>query len=215
FFAQKNGPMIVALLAADAEGKLRPTARRTLDAAQFLTPFFEGAGKAVLLVVPRRREAQERALADLVALTPFDLCLLAADGVETSDEVRCRVVAECWSGLENFPAALVAEPWAEAALAHLATASGVVDPVALRVRLLDRHQGRLVAEGSCLGGKLRTRQPLAPAAGQTVWIGLAAEAEVGAATPPERRPSRRVERWSPRLERFYGRGDMQRLLQEL
>src|SRR5207253_9312853 len=108
-----------------------------------------------------------------------------------------------------------ADPWAEAAVADLATASGVVDPIALGVRLLDRHQGRLVAEGSCLNGKLRTRQPVAPVAGQTVWIGLSAEAEVGAATPPERRPSRTVERWSPRLERFYGQGDMQRLLQEL
>src|SRR5439155_26663113 len=147
FFAEKNGPMIVALLAADADGKLRPTARRALEAAQFLTPFFKGASKAALVVVPRRQEAQERALAELTTLTPFDLCFLAVDGADTADEVRCRLVAECWSGLENFPVAVVGEPWSEAALAQLATASGVVDPIALRVRLLDRHQGRLVAEG--------------------------------------------------------------------
>jgi alkylation response protein AidB-like acyl-CoA dehydrogenase/flavin-dependent dehydrogenase/ferredoxin-like protein FixX len=215
FFAEKNGPMIVALLAADADGKLRPTARRALDAAQFLTPYFQGASKAALVVVPRGADILERVLAELTTLTPFDVCLLAVDGADASDEVRCRLVAECWSALENFPVAVVGEPWSEAALAHLATASGVVDPIALRVRLLDRHQGRLVAEGSCAKGKLRTRQTLAPAAGQSVWIGLAGEAEVGAASPPERRPTRRVERWSPRLERFYGQADMQRLLQEL
>jgi electron transfer flavoprotein-quinone oxidoreductase len=209
------GPIIVAVLASDGDGKLRPMARRTLEAAQFLTPFMGGASKAVLLMAPRGPEVQQRALAELAALTSFDICLLAADGAETSDEVRCRILAECWSGLENFPAAVVGEPWAEAGLAQLATASGEVDPIALRVRLLDRHQGRLVAEGLWARGKLRTRQTLTPRTGQTCWIGLSAEAEVGAATPPERRPLRRVERWSPRLDRFYGRGDIQRLLAEL
>jgi alkylation response protein AidB-like acyl-CoA dehydrogenase/flavin-dependent dehydrogenase/ferredoxin-like protein FixX len=215
FFAHNHGTVIVAVLATDADGKLRPTARRTLDAAQFLTPFFDGASKAVLMLVPRRAEAQERALAEIADLTPFDICLLAADGLEMSDEVRCRILAECWSGLENFPVAVVGEPWSEPALARLACTSGNVDPIALRVRLLDRHQGGLAAEGACAKGKLRTRQVLMPAAGQTVWIGMTAEAEVGAAAPPERRPQRRLERWSPRLERFYGQADMQRLLQEL
>jgi len=216
FFADKNGgPVIVAVLAAGADGKLRPTARRTLDAAQFLTPFFQGASKVVLLVVPGQDEAQQRALSELTTLTFFDVCLLAVDGAETPEEVRCRVLAECWSSLENFPAAVVGEPWTEPALATLATASGAVDSIALRVRLLDRHQGRLVVEGTSTKGKLRTRQTLAPAAGQTVWIGLAAEAEVGAATPPQRRSARRVERWLPRLDSFYARDDIRRLLQEL
>lgn len=209
------GPVTVAVLASDETGKLRPTARRTLEAAQFLTPFVGGASKVALLIAPRQADVQQRALAELIALTPFDICILAVEGAEASDEVRCRVLAECWSGLENFPAAVVGEPWSESALAQLATASGEVDPIALRVRLLDRHQGRLVAEGLWARGKLRTRQTLTPRAGQTCWIGLAADGEVGAASPPERRALRQVERWSPRLERFYGRGDVQRLLAEL
>src|SRR5204863_5237839 len=49
----------------------------------------------------------------------------------------------------------------------------------------------------------------------TLWIGLAPEADVGAATRAERQPVRRVECWSPRLERFYGRDDIRRLLKEL
>jgi hypothetical protein len=215
FARHDAGPVIVALLASDAEGKLRPTARRTLEAAQFLTPFVPGAGKAVLLVAPRRADVQQRALAELAALTPFDLCVLAIDGAETSDEVRCRVLAECWSGLENFPAMVVGEPWTESALAQLATASGDIDPLALRARLLERHWGRLTAEGQLARGKLRVRQTLTLRTGQTCWIGLGAEAEFGAASPPERRSLRRVERWSPRLERFYGRDDIRRLLAEL
>jgi alkylation response protein AidB-like acyl-CoA dehydrogenase/flavin-dependent dehydrogenase/ferredoxin-like protein FixX len=214
-FTQKNGETIVAVLAADADGKLRPSARKVLDAAQFLTPFFHGAGKAVLLVVPRRQETQQRALAELTSLTPFDITLLAAEGVEVSDEVRCRVLGECWSRLENFPAAVVGEAWCESALTQLATASGQVEPSALRVRLLDRDRGALSAEGSFARGKLRTRQRLTPFAGQTVWIGLTAEAEVGAAEAPRHGGARRIERWSPQLDRFYGQDDMQRLLQEL
>jgi alkylation response protein AidB-like acyl-CoA dehydrogenase/flavin-dependent dehydrogenase/ferredoxin-like protein FixX len=215
-FAQKNnGPALVALLATDDQGKLHSTARRTLDATQFLAPFFQDARKVVLLVTPGGDETQQRALSELLSITPFDVCVLALDGAGSSDEVRCRALAECFSSLENFPAAVVAEPWTESALAALATASGVIDPVALRVRLLDRHSGRLVTEGFFAKGKLRTRQTLAPQPGQTVWIGLTADAEVGAAMLPEPQPGRRVERWLPRLDRFFNRDDIRRLLQEL
>jgi alkylation response protein AidB-like acyl-CoA dehydrogenase/flavin-dependent dehydrogenase/ferredoxin-like protein FixX len=215
-FARGNGqPPIVAILAAEADGALRPTARKTLEAAQFLTPFVGGASKAVLLLAPAAEEAQHRALAELAALTPFDICLLPADVIGLSDEVRCRLLMECWSSLENFPAAVVAEPWAEDALASQAAAAGAVDPVALRVRLLDRHQGRLVAECSAARGKLRSRQALAPVAGQTLWLCLAADAEVGAVAPPETPADRTIERWRPALERFFGKSDMRRLLDEL
>jgi alkylation response protein AidB-like acyl-CoA dehydrogenase/electron transfer flavoprotein alpha/beta subunit/ferredoxin-like protein FixX len=215
FFSKKNGATIVAVLATDADGKLRPSARKVLDAAQFLTQFFQDAAKAALLVVPRRPEAQQRAIAELAVLTPFDICLLAAEGVEVSDEVRCRVFAECWSRLENFPAAVLGEPWCETAFVQLATSSGQVEPSALRVRLVDRSRGALTVEGSTNRGKLRTRQRLTAVAGQTVWIGLAPEAEVGATTPPRHDGARHIERWSPQLDRFYSQGEMHRLLQEL
>jgi hypothetical protein len=214
---------VVAILATDGDGKLRPTARRALDAVQFLTPFFENSDKIALVMVPRRDEAQQRTLAELTALTPLDICFLALDGAESSDEVRCRVLAECWSGLTNFPAAVVGEPWTEPALMTLATASGKVEPMALRVRSLDRQQGELVAEGVCAKGKLRTRQFI-PRSGEerriigsagTVWFGLTAEAEIGAAPPAQGKATRRIERWTPALERFYARDDMRRLLEDL
>jgi alkylation response protein AidB-like acyl-CoA dehydrogenase/electron transfer flavoprotein alpha/beta subunit len=214
-FAAKGAiPSIVAILATDADGKLRPTARKTLEACQFVAPFIDGAPRAVLLLVPAG-DACQRALTEIAALTSFDICLLTVPESAASDEVRCRLLVECWSNLETIPLAVIAEPWAESALASLATAAGSVEPIALRVRLLDRHKGRLAAEGAAVRGKLRTRQTLSSAPGHTVWIGLAADADVGAATPPAARPSRSVERWAPRLDRFFGRGDMRRLLEEL
>ena len=132
---------------------------------------------------------------------------------------------ECWSALENRPAAVVGESWAEAAFATLAVdeaglpsgkpAPSTIEPIALSVRLLDRHQGQLAVEGICAKGKLRTRESLSPQPGQSLWITLTAEAEIGAATPPESQPARRIERWSPKLDGFFARADMQRLLQEL
>jgi len=53
--------MIVAVLATDGEGKLRPTARRTLGCRAISDAVFPRANKAVLVVVPRRDEAQQRA----------------------------------------------------------------------------------------------------------------------------------------------------------
>jgi electron transfer flavoprotein alpha subunit len=82
------------------------------------------------------------------------------------------------------------------------------------VRSLDREQARLVAE-TAWRGKLRARRVLTPAPGRTCWVGVTAEAEVGAVAPPARPRPPRVQRWAPHLERFYGRGDIRRLLEEL
>jgi electron transfer flavoprotein alpha subunit len=56
---------------------------------------------------------------------------------------------------------------------------------------------------------------LAPVAGRTYWLSLSAEVEVGAVPPPPQGRPGRVERWAPHLERFYGRGDIRRLLEEV
>ena len=128
--------------------------------------------------------------------------------------MRARIVAECWPDGGPAFAAVVAEPWAEGAAAALAWQSGAVDAVALRVRSLDREQGQLVAE-TAWQGKLRARRVLTPAAGRTCWVSVTAEVEVGAVAPPPRQRPPRVQRWAPHLERFYGRGDVRRLLEEL
>ncbi len=216
-FRQGQGapPRVVAVLAAEAGGRLRPTAARTLDAARFVAQFVPGGAEtAVLLLAPPEEAAQRLALTEVLSLSPADVCLLVAEGIDTSDEVRARILAECWIAKPGTPAAVVAEPWAEAALATLAARSGHVDPIVLRVRALDREQGLLLAE-TARQGNLRVRWPLTPAAGGTCWVGLTAEPEIGAAPPPQRTGPVSVERWAPHLERFHGRGDVRRLLEEL
>jgi len=147
-----------------------------------------------------------------VTLTPFDICLLAVDGAETSDEVRCRILAECWAGLENFPAAVVGEPWTEAALATLATASGKVDRLRCACGSWTRHLGRLVAEGICKG-KLRTRQTLLKTVPDTFHgVDRLGQRSGGRGCRAGGEPVEPAgERWSPALSGFYGREDMRRL----
>ncbi|HYT90677.1 MAG TPA: acyl-CoA dehydrogenase family protein, partial [Gemmataceae bacterium] len=216
FFANgKGSAYVVAVLAAEADGRLRPTARHTLDAARFVAQFVDGgAATATLLLTLRDQDAQDRAVAELMRLGPTDACLLAAQAEDASDEIRARILVECCAARTHFPAALVGEPWTETAFSTLATRSGRIDTIALRVRALEREQGRLVAE-TAWQGKLRVHQVLTPVPGRTCWIGLTAEVEIGAVSPPQRGRARRLERWTPHLERFYGRGDVRRLLEEL
>jgi hypothetical protein len=204
----------VALLAAEDDGRLRPTAGRTLDGARFVAQFLPDARFGVLLLTPADEAAQRRAAAELLGLLPVDVCLLAARAEGLSDEIRCRLIVESLGGRQRLPAAVVGEPWAEGALAALAARSGRIEPVVLRVRALDRERRRPVAETG-RHGRLRSRQALPIGAGGTLWVGLAAEADIGAVSPLVRGKSVRVERWAPPLERFYGLADVRRLLEEL
>jgi electron transfer flavoprotein-quinone oxidoreductase len=215
FFLAWTATQVLAVLAAEADGRLRPSAARTLDAARFIAQLVPGAtATGVLLVVPEDEAAQRRAAAEAVRLGIADLCLLVAPGAEASDEVRARLLAACWPSGMHQPAAVVAEPWAEDALASLAGRSGRIEPCALRVRALERAQGQLVAE-TAWQGQLQLRQVLTPVPSRTCWVGVSAEVEVGAVAPAARGGSVRVQRWAPHLERFYGRADIHRLLEEL
>jgi electron transfer flavoprotein alpha subunit len=87
--------------------------------------------------------------------------------------------------------------------------------VALRTARLAREDDRLILEANRAGGKLRTRQIVPLEGDGTNWIVLTptAEVEAGDASPVRVTPC--VRRWTPRLERFYGQEDIQRLLGEL
>ncbi|MCI0463152.1 MAG: acyl-CoA dehydrogenase family protein, partial [Gemmataceae bacterium] len=149
---------VLAVIAAESDGRLRPTAARTLDGARFVAQFVSGGAETgVLLLVPPDEQAQGRAAAEVLALAPAAICLLPADDAADSGEVRARIVGECLAGRVPFAAAVVGEPWAEGALASLAARDGHVDPIALRVRALDREHGRLIVEAAS-HGRLRTRQ---------------------------------------------------------
>jgi hypothetical protein len=137
-----------------------------------------------------------------------------------SAEVRSRLLIACWPELNAIPRTVVGEPWTESALAALSQRSGRPGDVAFRIRRLALEQGCLGAEASRADGKLRERRIIRGEPGATCWITVAAEAEVEAAGATAvvvlaREGMSQVQRWVPCLDRFYGRDDVCRLLDEL
>ena len=97
--------------------------------------------------------------------------------------------------------------------------------LALRVRRLAFEGDLMLLETSRDQGKVRARQVVPSGAEATRWIGLTAAAKVidnRSAVMSRLKPfsatalqEGHVQRWRPRLERLYGRADIQRLLQDL
>jgi alkylation response protein AidB-like acyl-CoA dehydrogenase/flavin-dependent dehydrogenase/ferredoxin-like protein FixX len=232
---------IVAILRADAEGGLQPTAQTVLRAAHLLAAG-ESADLAVLLLAPQSEPQQRRALAQVLELFSGPVMLLAA-GVENGvPEVQNRLLEESWSLLTTQPRAVVGEPWTEAAFAALSRPLTLPSPpeearvtdstlsprggegrvrgrsrgvAALRIRRIAFEEHTLVVESIRARGKLRVRQALADEPGLTYWISLATEAEVNGEMGSSLSTTPRIQRWSPRLERFYEPGEIQHLLGEL
>jgi electron transfer flavoprotein-quinone oxidoreductase len=208
----ENG--VLALLASDGEGHLAPTAEPTVRAAVQIAAL-EGILVTVLLLAPRADELFRRAAGEVKASFGGPVVLLAVTPEHTSAEIDSRLLTECWSRLTTRPRIVVAEPWAESALISLQRQPAQPSTAAYRVRRLAIEQGQLVLETSYARGRLMARQTVSLEAPASCWITLATEAEVSGqltATPKE---AQCVRLWSPRLERFNGLAEMQRLLSEL
>ncbi len=205
---------VVAVLAADAEGQLQPTAASVLRAGQLVADS-EAAELAVLLFVPQTEESQRRAVAHLLDWGGQHVVLVAVTQAENSDDVRSQLLRECWSGLDCQPRAVIGEPWTEAALLALSRRAKSAGVAALRLRRLVLEEGQVVVEATRARGQLRVRHTLSVGAGTTCWLTFAAEAEVTGPIPQAEESAPRVQRWAPSLQRFYGRDEIQRLLEEL
>jgi electron transfer flavoprotein alpha subunit len=204
---------VVAILAADSSGRLPASARTTLRAAGMVTAF-EASNLTVLLFVPNAEEKQRYAVAQALDCAPAGIVLLAGKNVDTSADLRCRLLKECWPQQQVPPQFVIGEPWTEDAFIALNAGSAQPGTAILRVRGLELVDEQLIAECRRLGDKLRLRRRIQPKAGKTVWIHLAGEVDlVGEPATTETAP--RVERWSPRLEKLASRQEMQRLLDEL
>jgi hypothetical protein len=138
--------------------------------------------------------------------------------------VRGRLLRECWPAAGGAPRVVVGEAWAEGAFAGLANlaktdpSAPAGDVLALRVRRLAQEGDHHVLETVRAQGKLRASERLALDPSETYWITLSADAEVGPLAPEPSDKIRalgNVERWSPRLERFFGQNEIQRLLAEV
>jgi electron transfer flavoprotein alpha subunit len=172
-----------------------------------------GRGPAVLLLVTGGPELERHAAREVArAYSPSVVTVLAADAGPASDDIRCRILAECLNGM-SF-AAVIGEPWTEGAVAHLAmTRQG--DALALRVEHVAAADGTFLLESTRDRGKVRVRQTVIGHRGRGWWFTLAEDAEVQPVASPTPSGETRIERWAPRLERLYGRGDLQQLLQEI
>jgi alkylation response protein AidB-like acyl-CoA dehydrogenase/electron transfer flavoprotein alpha subunit len=212
-----------AVLAADAEGRLLPTARSTLRAVETLADW-QGSEPAVLLIAPEREEAQRRALGQLLESFRGTVVLLGgADAVRSTEEAG-RVLLQSWSALAPTARLVVGEPWAESAWATLAgrrqqtsevSKTSEVWALILRVRRLAVAGEEAVLETGRAGGKLRVRQTLPADLEGVCWISLAVEAEVRGGRPEPSEGPIRIQRWRPPPERFHAQGEIQRLLDEV
>jgi hypothetical protein len=219
-----SGPLlpaaaVLAVVAAGAEGQIQPAAATALAAAKLLA-VTEEREMAALLLVPSDEKAQRRAAAEARQLFPGDLVLLVLP--EKGTQLISALLVECWRAVALNPQIVVGEPWTEDAFASLsvrpASASGTPErsaPCILRVHRLTVEGETAVLETGRAGGKLRARQTLPTEAASPCWISLTTGADVAECRPAVVALSNRVQRWSPHLERFFSRGDVQRLLGEL
>jgi len=213
-----------ALLAVDSEGRLASTAGPVLRAARLMADL-QGVELGAILLVPPQEEVQRRAAASLRALFRGDVILLAVGDAEGPVEARGRALQECWPQEAGRPRVVVGEPWTEAAFAALGGRSAAGTVVAQRVRRLAFEGEHVLLETGRARGKLWARQTVNSDAEASCFITLATEAEMAdnrSAVMNRIKPfssevlqEGRVQRWAPRLERFYGRADIQRLLEEV
>ncbi|MBV9125956.1 MAG: electron transfer flavoprotein subunit alpha/FixB family protein, partial [Planctomycetes bacterium] len=205
---------LLAVLAATPEGRLQPGAATVLRAAERLALSL-GMVRKVLLVVPPQESVQRLALGQLLEEFQGDVVVLATSAAAAPPEVESRLLVECWPELTRSPRLVIGEPWTETAFAFLGCRPDQPGAVALRVRRLEEEEGQVILETSLDQGRLCARQTLDLAADVPWWITLAEDAEVPPRVPAPPAGGARVQRWAPRLERFYHRSDIQRLLEEL
>jgi alkylation response protein AidB-like acyl-CoA dehydrogenase len=236
FSRQEGALSVLAILSADAAGRLLPSAESTVRAARFVAQVEEDpAGMVVALVVGREEDSQRQALGQLLTWYQGKVVLVPLAGAEKSDEVKGRLLAECLARLPALPAAVLGEPWTEQAFVKLAAPAshpyrplragegkgGGAGEIVSQVHSLGEDSGQLILQTRRARGKLRVLQARRLKVGKTCWISLAEDLEVaGIAAGKDLRGLEclgklAVERWTPLLEGFYGRGDMQRLLDEL
>jgi alkylation response protein AidB-like acyl-CoA dehydrogenase/flavin-dependent dehydrogenase/electron transfer flavoprotein alpha subunit/ferredoxin-like protein FixX len=205
---------VLAVLAADKDGRVQPTAAGVLRAAA-LVAGAEQAELVALLIVPPSEDSQRRALSQVLALASCHVVLLSADRMETSSAVNSSLLKECWPILVGNPRAIVGEPWTEEAFGVLPRQNGKAGVAALRIRRVSLENDQVFLESAQARGKLRARLPMAWKQDEIWFITLTAGAETTGQPAIAGVDQPRIERWAPRLERFYGRGEIQRLLDEL
>ena len=177
-FENATAAVVMAVVSADAEGRLQPSAALVLRAAHAIgrgDPEGSPARVVVFLLAPTREDLQRRALAQLAPTHQGTVIVLPSENLEI---VRGELLIEGWRELlrepgseiarseangarnavveppERVPHVVVGEPWAEDAFSLLCVHFGQPEQVALRVRQLAWSEGEIICTSSHAGGKL-------------------------------------------------------------
>jgi electron transfer flavoprotein alpha subunit len=204
---------VIAVLAAESDGRLADTAESTLSAARLFARAWDSTVKLLVLVSPNE-EIQRICVGHLETLGVGDVVLLSVPN-EGLEKVRGQLLSQSWPELATPPLAVIGEPWCERAFSTLVVRRRKNGTLVLRVRALERRDRKIIARRSRADGKLIVRQTLGkPAGHETAWMSLAPAAAIESADaiPPT---ALRVQRWAPRLDRFYAQHDIQQLLEDL
>ncbi|HLJ94710.1 MAG TPA: FAD-binding protein, partial [Gemmataceae bacterium] len=205
---------VVAVLLADGDGRLLPTAQNTVRAAHVIAAC-DNAPLTVLLLVPRSEPSQRRALAHILKGFHGPVILLAAGSENDVPEIKSRLLEESWSGVATKLRAVVGEPWAEGAFAALSRHGQPHGVAALRIRRVALEEQTVVLEAFQAGGKLVTQQTITDEPDLTYWITITADGDVKGGLAADTEAVSQIQRWSPGMNRLYGQRDIQRLLDEV
>lgn len=227
---------IMAIVAADGDGRLQPTAPLVVRAAHEIAgnaAETSAARVVTLLLTSTQENVQRRALAQLESCHRGSVVLVAAERLDARNELMIAACRELLEGRveRNIPSSasstatafrelpksvvrvVVGEPWTEDVFATLCTRSGQVEQVAMRVRSMAFSEGEIVCTSTHASGKLAAQQRLDPTAHETVWISLSGDAEISG-SPTEPGPLQ-VQRWLVPTNRFFARDEARALLEEI
>ncbi len=218
-FSDTSGPCRIdhaaalAIIACDADGRLSHAALACSRAAQR-----QANSAACLLLTPANTEAQEKATQTLLSLGLSHIHIVQHPLLTESEVLRSQVLQAAWPNFKQEPEFIVAERWADLALATIRRTQSSQPNFEPRLKRLALGKDFIGAESSRHAAKLLARQTWSkPSFKKPLWITVTDDVElegdpaamVETASPPV------VFRWSPNLDRLFGQQDMVRLLGEL
>ncbi len=205
-------PHVLAVLAADDQGKLGTGAPVVLETAARIAQGSKGHS-AVLLLTSAEESSQRHGIAQVLQCYQGPIVLLPLPEGCGSPEVRSRLLQDAWEGLPRAVRLIVGEAWTEEVFARLSRRKGRADPLAVRVHRVEMQAGRIVVETRRLQGKVTVQQEFLPPLEGSGWLSLAEKAEIVGGTPLSTPVE--VRRLAVARERFARSADLQRLLAEV
>lgn len=202
----------LAVIACDLEGRLTHAGLSAARAA-----LAADASTAVLLLAPIQESAQEKAIQTLLALGLRHLHVMQHAMLNEAEAMRSRVLLEAWPSFDREPWLIVAERWAELALAQRRWMAANAVALTVRAKRLTVGAEFVGVETSRHAGKLLARENWPRQDSKPLWLSVTDDVELdsSAAASSDSHGEPAVCIWSPNLDRLFGQQDMVRLIEEL